>query len=218
MQIKEKIQMIEETVDTVETNDFFDTPQLEVAATEPEAHRAVITAVTLNKISSREDWPVIEINLTSRDVPTLEQRYSIFLPKAFDDTAVAAGRKFDPKSLPEDANGDFWSKQQTMFTRNVANSDSTAALQKLVFNTDSVARHAGKDPVQEGLVRPTTVEEYASNISKMLTGVECIMLLRERGGDDPAFKHQLQVKDILSADEAENNPKRLKKYTLKWEN
>jgi len=198
-------------------NDFFATPSLEVVATPPEAHRAVITSVTLNRISSREDWPVIEINLTSRDVPTLEQRYSVFLPKAFDDAAVAAGKKFDPKTLPELANGDFWSKQQTMFTRNVANSDATAALQKLVFNSDSVSRHAGKDPVAEGLVRATTVEEYVGNIAKMLNGVECIMLLRERGGDDPAFKHQLQVKDILASDEFERNPKRFAKYVVKWE-
>lgn len=219
--------MSSEMLETVETSadDFFDTPALEIVATPQEIHRAVIGAVTLNRIANRNDWPVIEIGLTSRDVPTVEDRISVFIPLAFDDAAVALGKKFDPKSLPEDETGDYWGKQKTMYTRGINNSEGTASLQKYVFNPDSVARHVGKDPIQEGLVKPTNLDEYVANLAKMLSGVECLMIRRERGGDDPAFKHQLQAKDIISQDEFEKNPKKYKQYdpatkkgyVFKWE-
>lgn len=203
-----------EVDDLTDTNDnFFDTPELAVPASEPQAHRAVITSVTLKTISTHDDWPVIEIGVTSRDVPTFEDRLGIFIPADFD---VALGSKFDPSTLPE---GDgFWAQQQTMFRRNVANSEKTALLQQLVFNKDSVAQRAGRDPRELGInPRPATLEEYTDNLNKMLQGVEVIIKLRERGGDDPAFKHQLQVKAIVSADDYELNPKAYKKYQLAWE-
>lgn len=199
-------------------DDFFATPEIEVPPSPPEAHRAVITSVTLKRIESRESWPVIEIGLQSRDVPTLEDKIGIFLPKTFvDGGGIALGSKFDPSSLPE-VKGGFFAEEHTMYARSIANGDKSAKLQKYVFNGDSLARKAGRDPVELGLVRnPQTAEDYVGNIAKMLTGVEVIMLRKERGGDDPAFKHQLQASDIIDADTAEVNPKRLKKFVLAWE-
>lgn len=194
--------------------DFFDTPELEVPAKPPEAHRATITAVSLKRVESRDDWPVIEIALVSRDVPTLDDKLGVFVPKGYAES-ISNGAKFDPKQLREEK-GNYWTEERTMFARNVANSEKTAVLQKLVFNPDSVARKAGRDPVQLGLARPHTLDEYVENINKMLSGVECIMLLRERGGDDSAFKHQLRVRELLSPEEFDVNPKRFKKYRLAW--
>jgi hypothetical protein len=63
-----------------------------------------------------------------------------------------------------------------------------------------------------------TVDEYVEKVlGPMATGVECIFLRRERGGDDPAFSHQLQVRKVVSADAAETTPKLFNKYVKAWE-
>ena len=64
---------VEEMASTDQEN-FFDTPVIEVPPSAPQAHRAVITSVTLKTIATREDWPVVEIGVTSRDVPTLDDK------------------------------------------------------------------------------------------------------------------------------------------------
>lgn len=205
---------VEEMTETEANESFFETPIIEVPPSVPQAHRAVITAVNLKTIATRDDAPVIEVAIVSRDIATLEDKIGIFIPKAYAEN-IALGSKFDVSSLSEGA--DFWSQMQTMFRRNVANSDKTATLQKLVFNPDSVARKAERDPVELGLnPRPKTLEEYVENISKMLVGVECIVKFRERGGDDPAFQHQLQAKEILPATDYETNSKAYKKYQIAW--
>lgn len=195
--------------------DVFATPVIEVPPSQPDAHRAVINGVILKHIDSRENWPVIEIELTSIDVPTIQDKIAVFVPKGFEEH-VDQGTKFDTKTLPQ-VKGSFWTEEQTMFARNIANGDNAAVLQTLVFNQDSVARRSGRDPIELGLKKPTNLEEYTENISKMLIGLECIVTRRERGGDDPAFKHQLQMKRIFAADEYERNPKFFRKYVLAWD-
>lgn len=204
---------IEEVVDQTGAEDVFDTPELEVPKTPPDAHRATITAVTGRHLTNDKQTAIISIALTSRDVPTLETSMDIFVPKGFEEN-IALGSKFELASLPEEEGN----KQQTSYRLGIANSDKTATLQKLVFNTDSVARKAGRNPIELGLTKATDFDSYVENIAKMLTGVEVLFVRRERGGDDPAFSHQLQVRDVFAADEYENNPKRFKKYVLAWEN
>jgi hypothetical protein len=195
------------------TDSFFETPEISVPASSPDAHRAVITSVTTRHLNNDKQTAIISIGLTSRDVPTLETALDIFVPKGYEEN-IALGSKFDASTLPEQE-GD---KQQTSFRLGIANSEKTAALQRYVFNTNSIARRAGRDPIELGLnPRAKTLDEYVDNINKMLQGVEVIFLRRERGGDDPAFKHQLNVRDIVSSDEFETNPKRFKKYVLAWE-
>src|SRR5271169_1279832 len=102
--------MVEDEVVDQSGEDFFSTPELEVPPSPPEAHRAVINAVTLKRIESRENWPVIEISLTSRDVPTLQDKLGVFVPKGYED-GVAAGSGFNPKTLPE-VKGNFFTQEQ----------------------------------------------------------------------------------------------------------
>lgn len=201
-------------VEEVTGEDFFSTPEIAVPATPPDAHRAVVTSVTSKHLNNDKQTLVISVNLTSRDVPTIETSLDIFVPKMYEEN-IALGAKFDPSTLPAEQGNN----QAFSYKLGIANSERTAALQRYVFNPDSIARKAGRDPIDLGLIRnPQTVDEYVGNLNKMLEGVECIMLRRERGGDDPAFAHQLQVRDLVPADEAETNPKRFKKYVKAWEN
>lgn len=188
--------------------DFFSTPELTVPKTPPDAHRGVVTSVTSKILNNDKQTAVISVNLVSQNVPTLETSMDIFLPKMFEEN-IGAGSKFDVLSMPEEEGN----KQQTNYRMGIANSDKTATLQLLVFNKDSVARAANRDPVDLDLKKnPQNLDEYTENLNKMLQGVECIFLRRERGGDNPAFAHQLQVREILPADEFEKNPKRFKPY------
>lgn len=206
--------MAEEVLDEQETGaDFFETPVIAVPRTPPDAHRVVVTSVTSKHLNNDKQTAVISINVTSRDVPTLETSLDIFLPKVFEE-GIALGSKFGVSTMPEEEGN----KQQTSYRMGIANSDKTATLQRLVFNPDSVARGAGRDPVALELKRnPQSLDEYTENLNKMLEGVEAIMLRRERGGDDVAFAHSLQVRDLLPADEFERNPKRFKKYVCAWD-
>ena len=204
--------LTEENVLTQEDS-FFETPEIQVPRTPPDAHRAKITGVTLARLNNDKQTAVIEIGVVSQDVPTLEDKLSIFVPKGYEE-GVSQGSRFDPTSLPEEEGN----KQQSSYRYGFSNSDKTATMQLLVTNADSVARRAGRNPIELELKRnPATLEEYVENIGKMLTGLDVIMIRREKGGDDAAFAHRLVVKDILAADEYERNPKRFKRYVLAWD-
>lgn len=201
--------MFEEQVIEQTGEDFFQTPEIQVPAAPPDAHRAVITSVTSKHLNNDKQTAVISVNLTSRDVPTLETSLDIFVPKVYEEN-IGLGAKFDPSSLPEEEGN----KQQTSFRMGIANSEKTATMQKLY----AIAKEAGRDPGELGCKRnPSNLDEYVDNYNKLLQGVEVVMLRRERGGDDPAFKHQLNVRDIVSSSEPETNPKRFKKYQKAWE-
>jgi hypothetical protein len=197
------------SIDATGADDFFSVPELVVPPSPPEAHRAVITSVTTTTLNNEKQSTKISINLTSRDVPTVDKSLDIWVPKEY--LAVIGSPTFDPTTLAQG--------QQISFRMNFSNSDKSATLQKLVFNPSSVARSAGRDPIQLGLkkVAPGDLEGFVSNLNAMLQGLEVIMLLRERGGEPP-YNHTLEVKDILAADAYETSPKRFQKYQLAWEN
>ena len=202
--------------------DIFETPVIEVPRAQPEAHRAVITSVESGH-SSEKGTPFVQINWQSRDVPTIEDNMKIWIPKMVEESGFSA--KFNPKSME--------SPQQTSFRMGIASSDRRATLQELVFNAEgdveieegkkplhvknSLARAAGRDPVELGLKAAHTLEEYAANIHAMLQGLECVVVRKAKGGDDPAFANRLEAKAFLPADIAETNPKRLKGLRLVWE-
>jgi hypothetical protein len=203
------------------SSDFFSLPTLEVPKTPADAHRAKIDAVTA-RYGKEKGTPGVQITLTSLDVPTITQNMTIWLSKEFAD-ALETGAKFDPSVLTPG--------QQTSYRINVANSDYNAILQELVFNAagsvvlgngkqrivkDSVAVAAGRTPASLGLRPARNFDEYVENINKMLQGLEVIMKRGERGGDDPAFSHNLEPKKILSADAYETNPRAFRGLVLAW--
>lgn len=206
--------MIDESIN----DNFFDTPELDVPKTPPDIHNAIITRVELKRIGEQET-PVITIGLTSKDIQSLDDEMGIFVPKGYED-GVALGGKFDPKTLQQEESGEWFQKEQTMFSRSVANKDRSATLQVLVTNPDSIAQSAGRNPVELGVPRTvTSLDEYVEKvISPMLLGLDVKMVRRERGGSDPANKHRLQVKEIIADGAVDANPKKYKKYVKAWEN
>lgn len=207
---------------TNEAESFFDAPAIEVPPAVPEAHRATVTSVEGKVIN--DNWVKVQVNIVSRDVPTVERSMEILIPKAYTDS-FASGAKFDPTTLPSNA--------QTSYRIGTSNSDYTATLQTLVFNVagartnsagkqitvkDSVARQCGRSLSDLGISKPRSFEDYVDAINKMLQGLEVIALLKERGGNDPAFSHRLEVKEILAADAYDTNPKKFRNYQLAWEN
>lgn len=191
-------------------DNVFSTPELTVPPTPADAHQGTITSVSLRHLENEKRTAIISIGLTSRNVP-LETSLDVFVPKWYEENGFEPG--FNPKDLPEEEGN----KQQTSYRMGFANSDKTATIQRLVTNPDSIARKAGRDPLQLGITKPHSLEEYVANLEKMLVGVECIFLRRPRGGDEVAFKNQLRCADIIGADEFELNPKRLKRYVLAWQ-
>ena len=208
--------------------DVFETPMIEVPATEPEVHRGVVTGVTLRRLNNDKQTSIISIGLVSKDVPTLEKSLDIFVPKLWEEL-IADLSHFKAGDLPSDKGNN----QKFSYQSSISNSDRTARLQRYVFNAagtytnskgkevqvkDSIARQSGRNPVELGLKKANTLEEYAENVNKMLQGVDVLFTMRERGGDDPAFAHQLNVQDIFSTDEYESNPKKFKNYRAAWVN
>lgn len=205
------------------SDDVFETPEFAVPTTPPQIHNATITDVVCGH-SQNKGTPFIEIQTVSKDVPTLDSRktsITIWLPKGWEDHIGEA--KFDRASLDE--------KERNSYIRNIANGDKTATLQRYVFNaegvatnskgkeftvTGSIARKAGRNPAELGLKKATDLESYAANIRAMLQGVDVLVTLKERGGDDPAFQHQLEAKDMFSPDEYALNPKRFKNFAPAW--
>lgn len=192
-------------VDTGE--DFFSTPELVVPPSPPEAHRAVITSVTATTLNNEKQSTKISINLTSRDVPTVERSLDIWIPKAYKE--VIGSPTFDPTTLAAEPGNN----QQASYRMGFANSDKKATLQQLVFNPDSVARQAGRDPREVGVktVKPGDLATYVENLNKMLQNVDVVVVMAERGGEPP-YNHTMEIKSILSIDTIETNPKRLLKY------
>lgn len=202
---------------TEQFDDVFETPEFEVPATPPQVHHAQIVGVTCGH-SHNKGTPFIEIGIVSTDVPTLDPRrtsLTIWLPKNW-----------------EEHIGDAEFERSDLYIRNIANGDKTAALQRYVFNRegtatnskgkefqvkDSIARAAGRNPAELGLTKATDLESYTENINKMLQGLNVVITMRERGGDDPAFAHNLETRDMFSPEELELNPKKFKNYVPAWE-
>ncbi len=201
-----------DTVNTTNEDDIFYLPPLDAPKSDPDAHRAVITGVTFGRVNNEKQTGMIEIGLVSRDVPTLDQKLTVWVGKALEPAVLG---QVDPKTLPEN--------QQTSYRISFSDKSGRALMQRLVFGADSIAIKAGRNAKELGLKRATTIEEYASNLNEMLQGVEVIMLRDERGGLNPAFEHTLEPKNIVPPDAYETSPKMFTKkdgspkYVLAWE-
>jgi len=184
-------------------DDFFSVPELVVPPSPPEAHRAVITSVTTTTLNNEKQSTKISINLTSRDVPTVDRSLDIWVPKPY--LAVIGSPTFDPSTLERG--------QQISFKMSFSNSDKNALLQKLVFNPDSLARQAGRDPIQLGLKKttPGDLGTFVENLNAMLQGLEVAVIMAERGGEPP-YNHTMEIRQILPLEEIETKPKKFEKY------
>lgn len=218
-------EVIEETeqLNSISEGDVFDTPEFEVPATKPQVHHAQITEVTCGH-SQNKGTPFLAIGIVSTDVPTLDTRktsLTIWLPKGWEENIGNPSFKRDV--LP--------GNEQASYIRNIANADKSATLQRYVFNQegvavnskgkefqvkDSIARAAGRNPIELGLKKATTLEEYAENVNKMLQGLSVVIIMRERGGDDPVYAHNLETKDMFSPETLDLEPKRFKNYEPAW--
>jgi hypothetical protein len=192
---------------TAASDDFFSTPELVVPPSPPEAHRARITSVTTTTLNNEKQSTKISINLVSLDVPTVERSLDIWIPKAYKE--VIGSKTFDPSTLSAEQGNN----QQASYRMGFANSDKKATLQQLVFNPDSVAREAGRDPREVGVktVTPGDLDTYVENLNKMLEGVEVSVIMSERGGEPP-YNHSMEIKQILPLSAIETQPKRFLKY------
>lgn len=185
-------------------DDFFSsTPELIVPPSPPEAHRAVISSVTTTTLNNEKQSTKISINVVSRDVPTVERSLDIWVPKPY--LEVIGSKTFDPLVLP--------SNLQTSYRMSFANSDKKALLQTLVFNPDSIARSAGRDPQELGVktVKPGDLATYVENLNKLLAGLEVAIVMSERGGEPP-YNHSMEIRTILPIEAIETQPKRFLKY------
>jgi hypothetical protein len=209
------------------TDDVFETPVIEVPATPPEVHHGTVTGVTLRRLNNDKQTSIISIGLVSRDVPTLEKSLDVFVPKLWEES-IADLSQFKASDLPSEKGNN----QKFSYQSSIANSDRTARLQRYVFNKesvytnskgkevtvkDSIARAAGRNPIDLGLKLATDLETYTENVNKMLQGLDVLFTMKERGGDDPAFAHQLQIQDLFSPDEYDVNPKRFKSFSPAWD-
>ena len=167
---------------------------------EDDAHNATITGVEYTK---RDNGKIsFLINISSRD-EKMTVALDIPVPPLWE-MNLNQGTEFDPLTLPEDGEND---NQQTMFRRGIANRKLDAWLQRLVFNRDSLARKAGRDPKLLNIIlKPQNIDDYVHNLCEMLSGVECLLL--RRGGD---------VWQIMDAGKYELDDKRLKGYRIAWE-
>jgi|ERR1700690_755955 len=215
----------QDVMSNTETQAFemFETPEFEVPSVKPQIHHAQITDVTSGHSKTKET-PYLQIGIVSTDVPTLDQRktnLTIWLPKSWEEHIGDSSFKRD--MLPE--------SEQASYIRNIANGDKTATLQKYIFNAegvavnskgkefkvqDSIARKAGRRIEEMRLPKAVDLESYAANINKMLQGLDVVIIMKEQGGDDPAFAHNLETKDMFSPDELDLNPKKFKNYEPAW--
>lgn len=197
--------MEEEMQEGTQVDEVFGGTAIPVPPFQPDAHRVTITAVGSGH-SSDKGTPFIEIFWRSIDVPTLERTTKVWIPREYEEAGFPA--RFDTKTMAEG--------QQISYRLGIRSSDNSATLQILVENPDSIAKQAGRDPVELGLKRATTLEEYADNLNKMLQGIDCIITRKARGGDDPAFANTPEVKRWFPIDIAERRPKVLKGLQLAW--
>lgn len=207
----------EEVVDQVVTDesDIYDTGSVPVPPAEADAHQATIEGVT--KVTFDSGSTAIEIALRSADVPNLEMQLRVFPPKAFVEDIFCPKTDLDEGALFQ-------------YRTSIQNDDHSALLQTLAFNKagesrnekdkveakwdDSVARKNGRTAAGLGLVKPTNFDEYVGNLSKLLTGLEVVIVRRPGKGE---YKSRLEVKTIYARDVIENPGKKFKNISrLMW--
>jgi hypothetical protein len=187
----------EQAVDLM--NDVLATPELETPTPDPDAHRGVIDAITLERFDSGS--AAMKLHLTSLDA-AFSTDYLIFLPKAFVDDI-----KVDPNTLPAEEGNN----QRSQYTINVANSTKDAELQ----NLRAIATEAGRST--EGMTAPTNIEEYVQLHNDLLAGVTVVFARKaDVKAEDPKYRNRMRVKRIY-AESVQYKPKALKAYRKMWE-
>jgi len=210
--------MIDEQVEQqiLTDDDIMDTGSVPVPPASPDAHEAVITGVTKRVFDSGAT--AIEFGLTSTNVPGLDTYVRKFLPKAFVEDILC------PKT--DLSEGELFQYRET-----VSNDDHSAFLQTLVFNKegeklndrgkrearweDSIARKAGRTSAGLGLTKPTNIDEYIDNLSKLTVGLPVIMVRRPGKGE---YKSRLEVTRLYSPEVKETPGKKFNGIDrLAWE-
>jgi hypothetical protein len=183
-------------------DDIFAVNPLPVPPAIPDAHRGVINDVAAEHYDNAKGTVSFIVSLTSLDVPSLETKYEIFLPKMF-----AENIKVDPNTLPDEPGN----KQRTVYRMHVASADGRATLQKL----RKLAADAGRTAYGVGITQPAAnIDEYAENMSKLLTGLEVVFF--RSPDDNPDYANRLRVKGIMPIDTVYKT-KFLKKYQKAWQ-
>jgi len=192
----------ETTAGTGLVDDILSTPTLKLPPATPEAHQGKIDGVTSETFDSGA--VAIQFAVTSSNVPTVSDKISLFVPKAF-----AEDIHIDPTTLPtNDENG---KNQQQNYAIGIANTDHTATLEEL----RRIAYEQGR--TTEGLEAPQTFDDFVSVLNHLLVGVDVVFTRRPNTkAEDPRFRNRLQGSAILNPNVV-NNPKALKKYTKLWE-
>jgi hypothetical protein len=189
--------MSETAVDLM--NDVLATPELETPTPDPDAHRGVIDAITLERFDSGS--AAMKLHLTSLDA-AFSTDYLIFLPKAFVEDI-----KVDPRTLPAVEGNN----QQSQYTINIANSTKDAELQ----NLRAIATEEGRST--EGFAAPTNIEEYVQLHNDLLAGVNVIFTRKaDVKAEDPKYRNRMRVKRILPQS-VQYKAKSLKSYRKMWE-
>jgi hypothetical protein len=189
--------MSETAVDLM--NDVLATPELETPTPDPDAHRGVIDAITLERFDSGSS--AMKLHLTSLDA-AFSTDYLIFLPKAFVEDI-----KVDPRTLPAVEGNN----QQSQYTINIANSTKDAELQ----NLRAIATEEGRST--EGFAAPTNIEEYVQLHNDLLAGVNVIFTRKaDVKAEDPKYRNRMRVKRILPQS-VQYKAKSLKSYRKMWE-
>lgn len=183
-------------------DDILSTPELAAPKAEPDAHVGVINGVTIERFDNEKQSVALKFSLTSRNVPTLDQEYSLFLPKQF-----AENINVDPTTLPAEEGNN----QKQQYAIGIANDTKDATLQVL----RRIAYEQGRS--LQGMQRPTNLEEFVDVLNALLSGVEVVFVRRpDKKADDPRFRNRLRVQGFY-APSVVNNPKMLKNYRKMWE-
>ena len=185
-------------------DDVFSTNPLPVPPAIPDAHRATITSVEAKHYDNDKGTVSLVVNLRSLDIPTLDTKFEIFLPKLF-----AENIKVDPNTLPDE----LGNKQRTVYRMHVASEDGRATMQKL----RKLAEEGGRTIHNVGIARPSTnIDEYAANHSKLLTGLEVVFFRApDKRDENSEFPSRLRVKGIADIDIVDK-PNKLKNYKKAW--
>lgn len=183
-------------------DDVLSTTELAAPKAEPDAHRAVINGVTLERYDNEKESVAMKFSVTSTDVPTLDQEYSLFLPKMFVENIHV-----DPNQLPSEEGNN----QKFQYTLGIANDTKDATLQQL----RRIAYEQGRS-VAQGTPTPTTIEEYTELFNNLLTGINVVFTRRtDKKADDPRFRNRLKVSNFYSPTIV-NSAKSLKNYRKMW--
>lgn len=193
------------------------TPEIDVPAAEPEAHRGEIVSVEMNTAGTGS--VSFRVNLRSIDNGR-EDKLDVWLPRGFVENI-----NVDPKTLPEDKlNGGM---QQTSYRIGVANSgkkDSKtgkkigrgdATIQKLRYLAMKLGRRYTGPPAE-------TIGDFIAAHNEMMSGLAGIVYVKRpeqiKEDDDPRFAGQLRVKDIIDENEAfDPRNRNLKGVRKMWE-